>query len=309
MQSRHRHLDLTQVRTTSLRKRHCNLLIDMLGSAPDPSESLQEFYRSLPRLGSAAELLGAAECLTQAALNEKDLLWLIDAAVLEAGLSPLLIRMIQRGLIQGIAMTGSAALRDYELAVQGMTVEDVGAGLRDGLLGMSRETGEGMNTIINDGVRRGFGLGECLGRGILDRQPKYFAQSLLAACAARLVPATVHVTIGADGFHRHPNAEGTMLGKGSLKDLQILGSRIEKLHEGGVLVAAHRSAALHDVFLHAYGAARNLAGPIQRFSLVRFSAASPDFSVLPDLAASFHIPGPLELILPLFTGVVFSLVE
>ena len=254
-------------------------------------------------------MLGAAECLTQAALNEKDLLWLIDAAVLEAGLSPLLIRMIQRGLIQGIAMTGSAALRDYELAVQGMTVEDVGAGLRDGLLGMSRETGEGMNTIINDGVRRGFGLGECLGRGILDRQPKYFAQSLLAACAARLVPATVHVTIGADGFHRHPNAEGTMLGKGSLKDLQILGSRIEKLHEGGVLVAAHRSAALHDVFLHAYGAARNLAGPIQRFSLVRFSAASPDFSVLPDLAASFHIPGPLELILPLFTGVVFSLVE
>lgn len=309
MQSRHKHLDLTQVRTTSLRKRHCDLLIDMLGSAPDPSESLQEFYRSLPRLGSAAELLGAAECMTQAALNEKDLLWLIDAAVLEAGLSPLLIRMIQRGLIQGIAMTGSAALRDYELAVQGMTVEDVGAGLRDGLLGMSRETGEGMNTIINDGVRRGFGLGECLGRGILDRQPKYFAQSLLAACAARLVPATVHVTIGADGFHRHPNAEGTMLGKGSLKDLQILGSRIEKLHEGGVLVAAHRSAALHDVFLHAYGAARNLAGPIQRFSLVRFSAASPDFSVLPDLAASFHIPGPLELILPLFTGVVFSLVE
>lgn len=309
MQSRHKHLDLTQVRTTSLRKRHCNLLIDMLGSAPDPSKSLQEFYRSLPRLGSATELLGAAQCLTQAALNDDDVLWLIDAAVMEAGLSPLLIRMIQRGLIQGIAMTGSAALRDYELAVQGMTVEDVGAGLRDGLLGMSRETGEGMNTIINDGVRRGFGLGECLGRGILDRQPKYFAQSLLAACAARLVPATVHVTIGADGFHRHPNAEGTMLGKGSLKDLQILGSRIEKLHEGGVLVAAHRSAALHEVFLHAYGAARNLAGPIQRFSLVRFSAPSSDFAVLPDLAASFHVPGPLELILPLFTGVVFSLVE
>lgn len=297
------------MQTTSLRKRECHLDLEMLAKAPDPSQSLQEFYRALPRVGRATELFAAAEVLTQAALHERGILWLVDAHAIECGLSPLIIRMVQRGLIRALAMTGKAAVRDYELAVFGMAQEDVGDGLRDGLLGMARETGEGMNAIINEGIKRGFGLGECLGRGILDRRPKYYAQSVLAACVARLVPCTVHVSVGADGFQRHPVADVAMLSRGSMRDLQVLGRAAENLNKGGVLAAIHHSAALHEVFYQGFAAGRNVGRPIEDFSLIQFGTNPPDFDDLPGVDKAYRIPGPLELIVPFFTGVLFSLVE
>ncbi len=309
MAIRYKTLNLTQIQTASLRKRPCKLHVDMLAEIPDPAKPLQDFFRALPRLGQAAELLHAADCLAQAALAEKSVVWLLDAQAMEAGLSPLLIRLINRGLIQTIAMTGSAAVRDYELATFGQTQEEIKPGLEDGLLGMSRETGEGMNEIINEGVKRGFSLGEALGRGILDRQPRFYTKSILAACAARMVTITVHVSIGADGFHLHPSADGTALGKGSLKDLQILAARLEGLNEGGVLISAHNSAELQGVFHHALAISKNLGGSINLFSLINFGGPSADFSSVPGITASFRIPGSLELLLPLFTGVVFSQVE
>lgn len=309
MNSRMKSTDFSKVQTTSLRKRPCNLRVGDLAQIPDPNAPLQEFYTSLPRLGASAEMLAAAEALTQSALSEKSILWLVDEAVVEAGLSPILVRMVQTGLIRGIVMTGTAALRDYELAVHGAAHEDEKAGLRDGLLGLSRETGEGMNGIINDGVKRGFGLGECLGRGILDRQPKYYTRSIMAACAARVVPCMVVVSVGVDGFHRHPMADGAMLGKGSLKDLQILASRIPSLHRGGTLVSVSSTPSLRDVFYHAYASAKNLGEAVEDFAVIRFGDAAPSFEDVPGLRAEYHLSGPLELIVPLFTGVIFSQIE
>lgn len=309
MNQRLKPIDLTQVQTTSLRKRECRLDIEKLAETPDPGRPLQEFYSTLPRLGAATDLLAAGDVVTQAALNERGVLWMIDESVIDAGLSPLLVRLVQRGLIRTLAMTGTAAVRDYELAVQGVTHEDERAGLEDGLLGLSRETGEGMNAILNEGVRRGFGLGECLGRGILDRQPKYFTRSILAACAARVVPCTIHVSIGSDGFHRHPAADGMMLGKGSLKDLQILAARLGSLNGGGAVVCAHGSALLRDVLHHAYASAKNLGETVEAFSLIRLGEAAPTHEELGVIRRRLAVPGPFELIVPLFAGVLFSLVE
>lgn len=300
------------MQTTTLRKRQCHLQVERLAKPPDPTEPMQEFYRKLPRLGSAAELLLAADALTQTALAERGILWLIDARPIDAGLSAIIVKLIQRGLIKGVAMSGAAAVRDFELAVNGITGEDVASGLRDGLLGMARETGEGMNAIINEGVKRGFGIGECLGRGILDRQPRYFTQSIMAACSARLVPCTVHISIGSDGFHCHPSAEGAMLGKGSLKDIQILGARMEELGGGGTIVSAGTRQTLREAFYSAFAAARNLGGPIENFSLIQFDESpseTENFEELNGLATSYHIPGPIELTVPLFTGALFSMVE
>ena len=309
MSSHFKSLDISKVQTTSLRKRPCRLHIDMLGQVPDPTRPLQDFFRSMPRVGACNELLAAADALTLAALSEKSVICLIDSTFLEMGLSALVVKMIQRGLIRAVAMTGRAAQRDYELALYGRTQEDVRMGLEDGLLGLSRETGEGMNKIVNEGVQRGFGLGECLGRGILDRQPKHFTKSIMAACAARLAQCTVHASIGADGFHRHPEADGAMLGKGSLRDLQLLGAKSQALNDGGVILAAHSDPALQEVFYQAYAAGRNQGHAIDRISLIRFGEGSPDYGELPGVENAYLLPGPIELIFPLFTGVVFSMVE
>lgn len=304
-----RTLNLSQLQTTSIRNRPYDLAVENLAEMPDPAKPLQDFYRALPRTGRVEELFGAANALVQAALAEKDIVWLIDAKFMDSGLAPLLVHLIQRGLAQGVAMTGGAALRDFEIAFHAKTRENVRAGLEDGMLGMSREVGEGLNTIVNEGVKRGFSIGECIGRGILDRQPRHFKRSILAACAARLSTATVHVAIGEEGFHCHPSADGSALGKGALKDLQGLSTRLEGLNEGGVLVSLHESATLHEVFLRSFALARNLGTQIDRFSVIRFGGDNLDFGCVPGIASTYRVPGPIELMVPLFSGVLFSLVE
>lgn len=302
-------LDPSQIQTGSIRRRVWRLTADQLGAMPQPAEPLQNFYNVIPKVGQAADLLEAAELLAQTALMTKPIVWILDGALMAAGLSPLLVYLMRRGLVQALVMNGEAAIRDYELAFHGMTVEETASGVADGLLGLTRETGEGITPIVNDGVKRGFSIGESVGRGILERQPRHFMNSILATGAARLTPATVHVTIGADGFHRYPGADGAMLGKGSLKDAQILCMFLGTLPPGSLIVASHRDMALNQVFLHAYALARNLNDDLKGLHLLRLAAPDNILSELPGLDRVCQAPGPLEITMPLLMGALFSLVE
>ena len=309
MVTRLKPIDTSQLQTGTVRRRTYRLNVDQLGNVPKPAAPLQEFYQILPKTGHAVQLLQAAELFAQSALDCQPMLWLIDGGLLRAGLSPLLAFLMQRGLIQCLIMNGEAALYDYELAFHGVADEDVTRGVADGLLGLARETGEGINAIINEGVKRGFSIGECLSRGILDRQPKYFTHSLLATGAARLTPTTVHLNIGADGFQRYPGADGSLLGKGSLKDCFILSSLLNTLTPGSLIIGAHRDRALNNVFLNAVALARNLSEKRIGLNLLRLGEDCPPMHELPETQRSVEVPGPLEIILPLLFGAVFSLVE
>jgi hypothetical protein len=302
-------LDASQIQTGAVRRRTWRLTVDQLGGMPQPAEPLQQFYNALPKVGQAAELLEAAELMAQTALMSKPIVWIMDGKLMDAGLSPLLVYLMRRGLVQALVMNGEAAIHDYEMAFHGMTAEDTASGLADGLLGLARETGEGINAIVNEGVKRGFSIGECLGRGILERQPRHFPNSLLATGAARLTPTTVHVTLGADGFHRYPGADGAMLGKGSLKDTQILSIYLTTLPPGALLVASHSDHSLNQVFLHAYALARNLSDELKGLRLLRLGAPEGILGELPGLDRVCQAPGPLEIMMPLLMGALFSLVE
>jgi hypothetical protein len=293
----------------SLRKRACRLQAQMLAASPDPAAPLQEFIEGLPRLGASARMLQAAQALTESALAGRGILWLIDESTLDAGLAPAIVPIVQRGLARTVAMTGAAATRDYEMATLGRAGEDVAKGVRDGLLGLNRETGETMNAIINEGVRRGFGLGDCMARGVWDRKPSFCRHSILAACARRGVPVAVLVDIGADGFHRHPNADGAVLGKGSLKDMHLLAGRMKELHDGGSVVALHSGAALEASFVHALAHGRGEGEPIEGFTIARFGAARASEIDLPGVKEVFDLTGPIEVMLPLFVATAFSMVE
>lgn len=304
-------LNLSQLQITSLRKRTYRLEVEHLAEMPDPAKPLADFFRSLPRTARVEEFHRAATCLAHAAggTPQRDVVWLVDAEFVEAGLSPILVHLVQRGVVQAVAMTGGAALRDFEIAYHGKTCEDIQQGIEEGALGLAREVGEGINLIVNDGVKRGFGLGECLGRGILDRRPRWYNRSILAACAARVVTATVHVAIGEEGFHLHPSGDPSLLGKGSAKDFQALASRVEGLADGGVVMSLHRSQSLQQVFHHAFAVARNLGAKIDRFSMIRFERDGRFDAPIPGLAEVHSVPGPLEIMFPLFAGQLFSLAE
>lgn len=302
-------IDLSQIQTGSVRRRKYRLAVQHLAKVPDPTQPLVEFFKSLPRTGDAARLLEAAETLARAALDARPIVWMIDGTLTAQALSPLLVYLMRRNLVQCLGMNGEVALHDYEFAFHGAAVEDPAAGLPDGVYGLARETAEGINAIVNEGVKRGFSIGECLGRGILERQPRHFSSSMLATGAARLIPTTVHVNIGAEGFHRYPGADGAMLGKGSLKDTHILSSFIAALPAGALLVSLHRDQGLSQVLLHSMAMARNLNDQLGGLSLIQLQAPDDRLEAIPWVDRHLKLDGSLSIMLPLLVGALFTLVE
>src|SRR5262249_4637750 len=157
---------------------------------------------------------------------------LMGAHVLRAGVSRYLIDMMERGLLSHIAMNGAGPIHDWELALIGATTESVARYVRTGEFGLWQETGR-MNEAICDGARQGFGLGEAIGRSILNGPFPRKDLSVLAAGVRLRIPVTVHVGIGYDIIHEHPNCDGAALGQTSYQDFLIFAEAMRKL-EGGV---------------------------------------------------------------------------
>lgn len=309
MAMRFKPVDASEIQTGTVRRRAYRLSVDDLATMPDVIRPLEHFYRNLPRRGESARLLAASELLARTALDQKPMLWAVDGTLFKAGLSPLVAQLIRRGLVGCLALNGEAALLDYEIASHGGAWEDVRTGLNDGLHGLARETAEGILDIVNEGVKRGFSIGECLGRGLLERRPPHAAVSMLVHAAARKTVATIHMMLGAEGFHRYPGADGGLLGKGSLKDAHILAHYLLNMPEGSVIVATHQDSAFNQVLLNAYGLARNIKSNMGGFFLLYLGTTPHELDDLPGLQRIYDLNGPLEIMFPLLMGGLFSLVE
>ena len=105
---------------------------------------------------------------------------LMGAHVLRAGVARYLIDLMERGLISHIAMNGAGPIHDWEFALIGATTESVARYIQTGEFGLWQETGR-MNDAIRAGARAGLGLGEALGRAILDGPFPHKDISVLAA--------------------------------------------------------------------------------------------------------------------------------
>jgi hypothetical protein len=164
-------------------------------------------------------------------------------------------------------MNGAGAIHDYELARIGATTESVARYIRSGEFGLWRETGE-LNEWINEAGREGLGLGENVGRRLLESEFPYRGLSVLASAWRAGVPVTVHVGIGYDILHEHPNCDGALLGAASYRDFLIFARAVERL-EHGVLLSFGSATMAPEVYLKALSMARNVAHPegreIRRF--------------------------------------------
>ncbi|MBI3411657.1 MAG: hypothetical protein HY040_25285 [Planctomycetes bacterium] len=182
---------------------------------------------------------------------------MMGAHVLRAGTSRFLIDMMERGFINHVAMNGAGPIHDWELALIGATTESVARYIQTGEFGLWHETGR-MNDAVVAGARQGLGLGEALGRTILDGNFPHKEISVLAAAARFGVPLTVHVGIGYDIIHEHPNCDGAALGQTSYRDFLIFAQTVTKL-EGGVLLSFGSAVMGPEVYLKALAMARNVA--------------------------------------------------
>jgi len=182
---------------------------------------------------------------------------MMGAHVLRAGVNRHLIDMLERGLLDHIAMNGAGAIHDYELARIGATTESVDRYIRTGEFGLWRETGE-LNDWIAEAADLSLGLGENIGRRIGRSDFPHRDLSVFAAAYRLQVPVTVHTGIGYDIIHEHPNCDGAALGAASYRDFLILARTVERL-EGGVLLNFGSAIMGPEVYLKALAMARNVA--------------------------------------------------
>ena len=194
----------------------------------------------------------------------------MGAHVLRAGVNRHLIDLMQRGLISHLAVNGAAAIHDYELARIGATTESVARYVRSGEFGLWRETGE-LNDWIVEAAEQGLGFGENVGRRIAESDYPYRGWSVFAAAYKMNVPVTVHVGIGYDILHEHPNCDGAAVGAASYRDFLIFARAVERL-EGGVLLNFGSAIMGPEVYLKALAMARNIARRQGR-TIAKFSTA------------------------------------
>ena len=256
----YREADFSRLKTVPIAQRPNKVDPSLLAHPPRGDPSFTAFWDSLPDILAAKDLRTLARQLAKAA-GRHGVVAMLGGHVIKVGLGPLFGELIRRGVITHLALNGSAAIHDFELAAYGGTSEDVAAGLADGTFGMVEETGREMNAAIADGARAGKGMGEALA-DYLARRPQLAARdvSLLLAAAERAVPVTVHATLGADIIHQHPAADGAALGATSHRDFKRLAGSLPALHDGGVVLNVGSAVVMPEVFLKALTIARNLGG-------------------------------------------------
>jgi len=204
---------------------------------------------------------------------------IMGAHVLRRGVGPLIAELLARGLISHVAFNGAGPIHEWELARIGATTESVARYIRTGEFGLWRETGE-LNEVIRRAAAEGLGLGEAVGRAIEQSRWPWKHASVLAAAYRHRIPATVHVGIGYDIIHQHPNCDGAALGATSYRDFLRLAASVMRL-EHGVLICAGTAVMGPEVYLKALAMARNVLHQEGR-QLRRFVTAVVDIQPLPE---------------------------
>ncbi len=233
--------------------------------------SMRRFLDSLPDALAARDLLLLARAIAIAHRAGRTFLLMSGAHPIKVGLSPVICRLMRDGIVSAIATNGAAIIHDYELAFAGRTSEDVGAGLADGSFGMAEETGAFLNRAARMAADEHKGLGEVVGREIDRGRLKHRNVSIFATAYRLGLPATVHVTLGADIIHMHPAADGAAIGAATMNDFHRLAAVAGTLARG-VVVNLGSAVVMPEVFLKALNLARNLGRNARNFT-----AADMDF--------------------------------
>jgi hypothetical protein len=282
---------------------------------PGEDRSFSAFLRALPDVLVARDFRAVVSATAAAARRERGVVVMLGGHIVKTGLAPVLIELMRRRIVTHVAMNGSAAIHDYEVARFGATSEDVAAGLKDGTFGMAEETGREMNEAFIAGMQAQRGMGETLGVA-LEQAPSLANGDLSLLLAARRfgIPLTVHAAIGAEIIHQHPAASGAAIGDTSHRDFRRLAHSLAQLDDGGVVLNLGSAVIMPEVFLKALTIARNLgAGKPQGFTSVDLDMQRhyrPRMNVVqrPTLQSGkgYEITGHHEIMVPLLVWAVIE---
>ncbi|HJU56238.1 MAG TPA: hypothetical protein VJ715_16770 [Pyrinomonadaceae bacterium] len=312
-----RPLDLDGVNTYPLASRPSKVTVEDFARPAGVESSLADFLDSLPDILAARSLRALAARVRRARSLSKPIIWGLGGHVIKTGMSPVIIDLMRRGFVSAVAANGSVLVHDAEVAMVGSTSEDVDATLGAGAFGGADETGKLLNDAAREGARTGTGLGEALGRLLVERDPPHKDFSLLCAAYEARVPFTAHVTIGADIAHFHPTADGAALGQTTHTDFRLLAEMVRRMDGGGVYLNVGSAVVLPEIFLKAVTLVRNLG-----HTLSDLTTANLDFiqsyrpltnvvrrPVADGAGQGYSITGHHELTIPLLAACILHTEE
>jgi hypothetical protein len=297
-----RPLDLERLATYSIAARPHLVTEDRFARAIDADASAGELLDSLPRLLGAEALRELAEALAEARAAGRRVVLGLGGHVVKVGLGPLIADMVRRGLVTDLALNGSAAIHDVEIALIGATSEAVEETIADGRFGMIRETAAVFARVFARGAERERGLGRALAEELAAGDYPHRAQSMVLEAARAGAGVTVHVAVGTDTVHAVPGADGAAIGQATHVDFRLLAGAVARL-SGGVYVNIGSAVVLPEVFLKAVAVARNLGHAVDDVTAGNLDMVQhyrPRRNVLErPVARGIALTGHHELLVPL----------
>lgn len=307
-------LSLDKVKTYPLASRPSKVTVADFATPITETASLQEYLSSLPNILAVRNLRELAAQMRRARELKKPIIWGIGGHVIKTGLAPVMIDLMKRGFLTAVAANGSVLVHDAEIAMVGSTSEDVDATLGEGVFGGADETGKLLNAAAASGARESIGLGEAVGRALVEMKPRHEQYSLLCAAYKSRVPFTVFVTIGGDIAHFHPAADGAAFGATSHTDFRLLAEIVRRMNGGGVYINVGSAVTLPEVFLKCVTLVRNLGHELTDITTANFDfiqSYRPLTNVVRRPTADgagrgFAITGHHELTIPLLAAELIS---
>jgi hypothetical protein len=267
MPSPYEEFDLSGVRTYPLSSRTSKARIADFARPVGRGAAFRTWFESLPAILGADDLRRVVAAITKAHGGGRSVVWGLGAHVIKTGVSPVLIDLMRRGYVSGVALNGAGIIHDFEIAVAGATSEDVDSSLAPGRFGMAEETAVLLNDAIRRGADRAQGLGQAVAAFLSERNPEFADHSIAVAAHRHNIPITVHVAMGTDIIHMHPGASGAAIGETSLRDFRYFTALVAKLG-GGVYVNCGSAVVLPEVFLKAVALARNQGAALDDLTTV-----------------------------------------
>lgn len=309
-------LNLNTIHTYAATKRASKVSTTLEATPPFKGMNISTFLNSLPALLKANDLKKIARAIASAKKRGKPVIVMLGGHVIKTGCSPVLTDLAKNGFITHFASNGSAAIHDTELARLGHTSEDVASQLEDGSFGMASDTAALVNGAAKRASREQQGFGKTVGAMLIEENAPFNTRAILANAFLLEIPYTLHIAIGTDIVHQHPDADGGAIGDSSLRDFRIFAASVAKLGNGGVILNLGSAVIMPEVFLKALSVARNLGHDVTDFTTANFDMIQhyrPGVNVVhrPVLSGGegFSITGHHEIMIPLLAAAIYEMAD
>lgn len=307
-------IDLSKITTYNASQRSSKVTTSLEATPPFKGISMEDFFKGLPAVLKADDLKSVARAVMNAKALRKPIIAMIGGHVIKTGCAPILSDLARNGYITHFASNGSAAIHDVELARFGQTSEEVCSSIEDGSFGMASDTA----AVVNDAAKRarenGWGFGQTMGEVLFHEKAPHKERALLVNAFSLNIPYTLHIAMGTDIVHQHPDADGAAIGEASLRDFRIFAASVAKLGDGGVVLNLGSAVIMPEVFLKALSVARNLGHNVKNFTTANFDMIQhyrPNVNVVhrPVSAGGkgYAITGHHEIMIPLLAAAIYNL--